>query len=136
MTTETWLQSKVHDVAGRVGYELERLVVGINEQIVSEMEKEGISRAELAARMDVDKAQVTRMLNGPTNITLKTLVSAASALGCRVSVPGLIKIAEKKNRAVVVRFTRPVSNAAVAEFTAVANQSSLENPTNDPAAAA
>lgn len=136
MTTETWLQSRIRDVAGRVGYELERLLVGINEQIVSEMEKEGISRAELAARMQVDKAQITRMLNGPSNLTLKTVVSAASALGCRVSVPELVKIAEKKNRAVVVRFTRPASNTAEAEFTAVANQSPVENTTNDPAAAA
>lgn len=138
MSNETWLQSKIRDVAGRVGYELERFVVGINEQIVAKMETEGLTRAELATRMKVDKAQITRMLNGSNNVTVKTLVSAASALGCRFTVPQLVEIAEKKPASVapVVRFMRPVSRTTSAEFTALASHTPLETASNDPAAAA
>ena len=138
MSTDTWLQSKLRDVAGRVGYEMERFVVGINEQIVQKMESEGLTRAELATRMAVDKAQVTRMLNAPHNITVKTFVAAASALGCRFTVPQLDEILEKKpvTYAPVVHFTRPASRVTAAEFTTLVSQPPVESTKNDPAAAA
>ena len=135
MSNETWLQSKLRDVAGRVGYEMERLMVGINEQIVERIQEQGLTRAELAQRMNVDKAQITRMLNGPHNMTLKTLVSAASALGCRLTVPQLMEIAEPQATAPVVRFKRPALRLADAAFTPIASQAPIEDPANEPAAA-
>jgi transcriptional regulator with XRE-family HTH domain len=92
MATDTWLQSKLRKSAGRVGYEIERLLIGINEEIVAQMENKGVTRTELARRLGVDKSYVTRMLNGMPNMTLKTLVSVASALDCRVSMPSFSKL--------------------------------------------
>ncbi len=92
MATDTWLQSKLRKSAGHVGYEIERLLIGINEEIVAQMEAKGITRTELARRLGVDKSYVTRMLNGMPNMTLKTLVSVASALDCRVSMPSFSKL--------------------------------------------
>ncbi|HEX3067410.1 MAG TPA: helix-turn-helix transcriptional regulator [Thermoanaerobaculia bacterium] len=92
MATDTWLQSKLRKSAGHVGYEIERLLIGINEEIVAQMEAKGITRTELARRLGVDKSYVTRMLNGMPNMTLKTLVSVASALDCQVSMPSFSKL--------------------------------------------
>jgi transcriptional regulator with XRE-family HTH domain len=92
MATDTWLQSKLRKSAGRVGYEIERLLIGINEEIVAQMESKGVTRTELARRLGVDKSYVTRMLNGMPNMTLKTLVSVASALDCQVSMPSFSKL--------------------------------------------
>jgi predicted RNase H-like HicB family nuclease/DNA-binding Xre family transcriptional regulator len=107
-TNETWLQSNLRKVAGRVGYETERLMIGINEEIVKQMEVQGVTRTELAERLNVDKAQITRMLNGSSNMTLKTLVSVASALGCRVSVPVLTRILQSASKVIVTAYSMRV----------------------------
>jgi predicted RNase H-like HicB family nuclease/DNA-binding Xre family transcriptional regulator len=107
-TNETWLQNNLRKVSGRVGYETERLMIGINEEIVAQMDAQNVTRTELAERLDVDKAQVTRMLNGTSNMTLKTLVSVASALGCRVSVPALIRISQSKPKVIVPAYSMRV----------------------------
>lgn len=86
MSNETWLQRRIKSFAGRVGYESERLILSVNEQIQSKMEAGGTTRAELAKKLGVTKAYVSRTLNGTPNMTLRTLVSVASVLGCRVSV--------------------------------------------------
>lgn len=107
-TNETWLQSKLRKVAGRVGYETERLMIGINEEIVAQMEAQGVTRTGLADRLKVDKARITRMLNGAPNMTLKTLVSVASALGCRVSVPVFTRIPQREPQIVVPAYSMRV----------------------------
>jgi transcriptional regulator with XRE-family HTH domain len=91
---------------------MERLLIGVNEEIVAQLESDGITRTELARRLDVDKSHVTRLLNGMPNVTLKTLVSVASALGCRMSVPRFTKLAlpsaeRELEVAPILRFARP-----------------------------
>jgi transcriptional regulator with XRE-family HTH domain len=119
MATKTWLQSKLENSAGRVGYEIERLLIAINEEVVAQMEAGGITRAELARRLEVDKSHITRMLNGMPNMTLKTLVSVASALDCRVSVPRLTRFARPATERFdllltpILRFARPASASAI-----------------------
>jgi transcriptional regulator with XRE-family HTH domain len=157
MSTETWLQSKLRKSAGRVGYEMERFLIGVNEEIVAQLEDNGITRTELARRLDVDKSYVTRLLNGLPNITLKTLVSVASALGCRMSVPRFTKLvlasAEPEVEvAPILRFARPACSTSwrtnlppVSTFRPIGDQQtvavindrpSLEVQLDDPAAAA
>jgi transcriptional regulator with XRE-family HTH domain len=111
MSTETWLQKQLRSVAGQVTYETERLIIAINEEIVKQMVGQKVTRTELAERLGVDKAHVTRMLNGTPNMTLKTLASVASALGCRFSVPTLARIDKRRQLPVgqVVKFDRPVT---------------------------
>jgi transcriptional regulator with XRE-family HTH domain len=86
MSNETWLQRKLKSFAGRVGYETERLSLSVTEQIESELATADTTRAELARTLQVSKGYVTRVLNGAPNMTLRTLVSVASAIGCRVSI--------------------------------------------------
>jgi len=110
MSNETWLTKRLKNAAGRVSYETERLILGINEQFVRQLVSQEMTRTELADRLRVDKAFITRLLNGTPNVTLKTLVSVASALGCRLSVPTLTRIEQQKQEvAPIVKFARPAT---------------------------
>lgn len=52
------------------------------------LRKLGISQVELAARMDVSPAQVTKILSGKENLGLKTIDKIENALGLPlISVP-------------------------------------------------
>jgi transcriptional regulator with XRE-family HTH domain len=52
----------------------------VSDQIAEYMEKQGVSRAELARRLDTSKAFVTKVLRGDANMTMKTLVKVLHAL--------------------------------------------------------
>lgn len=45
------------------------------------LENKGISRVELAKRMEVTPPQITKILNGRENLTLKTIAKLEKALG-------------------------------------------------------
>jgi len=63
-----------------------RLFSIFTEQVVASMEAQGISRAELAKRLGVSKAFITKLLNGNPNLTIKTMVSLAKTLDCDLSI--------------------------------------------------
>lgn len=67
-------------------YKLEGVIIDVTEGILERMEQLGINRTDLAKRLGVNKAAVTKLLRGSENLTLKTLVKVASALGCDLSV--------------------------------------------------
>jgi transcriptional regulator with XRE-family HTH domain len=50
------------------------------------MQKQGISRAELARRMGTSRAYITKLLDGNANFTLETITKVAMALGAAVHV--------------------------------------------------
>ncbi|MDQ7010639.1 MAG: helix-turn-helix transcriptional regulator [Mariprofundaceae bacterium] len=58
------------------------------------MEEQGVNRSELARRMGVSRAYITKLLNGNANITLDTMVRVAMALDARVN----LAMAEKNRR--------------------------------------
>ncbi len=62
-------------------YVAEGLVLELGEQMVARMEKLGITRADLARRMGVSPAYITKILRG-TNISMLTLAKIAIALEC------------------------------------------------------
>ncbi len=78
-----WLAKRVESLAGRVGYETQKLMLEISEQIVARMADVEMNRSALAETLGKDRSQVTRLLNGNPNVTLKTLVEISSALGTR-----------------------------------------------------
>jgi transcriptional regulator with XRE-family HTH domain len=45
-----------------------------------------ITQDELAARLDTDKALISKRLNGKENLTLRTLSYMATGLKCRVTI--------------------------------------------------
>ena len=48
------------------------------------MNESGVSKAELARRMDCDRSFVTRMLTGSHNLTVKTMARSLAACGFEV----------------------------------------------------
>ncbi len=50
------------------------------EQVLEVMEKNNVSKAELARRLDTSRAYVTRLLDGTANVTLLTIAKVCIAL--------------------------------------------------------
>ena len=86
MKAHEQFQKMLRKIEGTFEYELEWLLWDLTEQIVSYMNQEGISQTELAERLDVSSARVTKLLKGHPNMTLKTILKVARALHCEVAL--------------------------------------------------
>mgnify|MGYP006281445681 CR=1 FL=1 len=69
-----------------VDYRAECLYNDITAQILDCMRERHITRAELAKRMDVSEARVSRMFSETQNFTLATVAKLALALGVEIEV--------------------------------------------------
>ena len=67
-------------------YRLEGAILAVTEALYIRMEDLGLSRREFALRMGVSPARITNIFKGRSNFTLGTLVEAAHALDCDLSV--------------------------------------------------
>lgn len=67
-------------------YWVERVKIEFAEDMVKRMDKQGLSRADLARAMDSKPSYVTKILRGTTNFTLESMVKIARALGSRLCV--------------------------------------------------
>jgi transcriptional regulator with XRE-family HTH domain len=61
------------------------IVLDLIYRVTEEMERQGITAAELARRMNRSRQYVSRFLEGPGNTTILTIVRFAQALGLEVS---------------------------------------------------
>jgi transcriptional regulator with XRE-family HTH domain len=61
-------------------------ILAFTEGLARVMEREGVSRAELARRLGATPAYVTKILRGNVNFTLATMVRLARALGAELQV--------------------------------------------------
>ncbi len=84
---KSWFESKHATPRQQQLFEEERLVLLATEEILKLMEREGISKADLARALGKSKAYVTQALAGGRNMTLRTL--AGFAWACHHSVRGL-----------------------------------------------
>jgi transcriptional regulator with XRE-family HTH domain len=78
---ELFEQAKQHD-----GYQLAGAILAFTESLVREMERQGMSRTELAQRLGATPAYVTKILRGKVNFTLATMVRLSRALGTELNV--------------------------------------------------
>jgi plasmid maintenance system antidote protein VapI len=67
----------------RDGHWIERAKLEFTREVLDAMTKRGVSRTELASRLNVRPGMVTRLLTGKNNFELATMVRLAKALGCR-----------------------------------------------------
>jgi hypothetical protein len=51
-----------------------------------EMERQDLTKAALAAKMGRTRGDITQILSGSRNLTLRTLAEVADALGCKVTI--------------------------------------------------
>src|SRR5262245_9674949 len=61
-------------------------ILEFTESLVREMERQGITRVELARRLGASPAYVTKILRGKVNFTLATMVRLARAVGTELHV--------------------------------------------------
>lgn len=78
-----WLKEKREKRGRSYRYYLYGLINEITDKIETLMECQGLSKKELAERLGVSKASVSRILSGNRNMTLDTLVKVSFALGYR-----------------------------------------------------
>lgn len=64
----------------------EDLIVKTTEEIYAMLERQGISRAQLAERLEKSAAYVSQLLGGSRNMTLRTLADIAFALDGKVKI--------------------------------------------------
>lgn len=99
MTEGGWVERKVAEWEVDPDFILEGVLLAVNERICELMQEKEISRAELARRLGKSRAYVTRLLNGQPNVTLKTLIQIAVALGEGIEVFIPSSVTEERNRA-------------------------------------
>lgn len=86
MKLEDRVRQRLNEYERDPGYQAERLSILVTEEVARLMKQAGVNRTELAARMNVSKARVSRLLSGAPNMTLATLASIALALESEVRV--------------------------------------------------
>ncbi len=86
MENETWVERQTAAPEARRLYEEERLILWATEAIVELMEKQGRTRAEVATSLGTSRPNVTQLLSGSRNMTLRTLAALAHACGMRADL--------------------------------------------------
>jgi len=86
MKANKWFGNLLEAYQDDPEYLTEAAILEFNEKIVAHMGAKDISRVELARRLGVSKASVTKMLNGNPNLTIKTTMAVAEALGCELNL--------------------------------------------------
>lgn len=74
------------DPSPRPSLRREELLLAATNAIAAEMERQGVTKAELARRMQRTRGHVTQLLAGDRNLTLASIAEVAEALGCKVEV--------------------------------------------------
>jgi transcriptional regulator with XRE-family HTH domain len=86
MKAERWLSQLLEKYKDDLEFRMEGLILDFTEKIVIKMQELNINRAELAKRLGVSKAFVTKLLNGNPNLTIKTMMSIADVLNCDLNL--------------------------------------------------
>ena len=78
-------------------YWVSSLILDFTEGLHKMMEANGVSRSELARRLEVSPAYITKVLRGNVNFTLDSMVRLARAAGGEVSLQVAPKAQKKRN---------------------------------------
>ncbi len=83
---KTFLQELMSDHEGRRLYFREDLIFEVSEAICRTMQEKGVSRAELAKRLNVSKSNITQLLSGNHNMRLTSVADLLYALDMKLKV--------------------------------------------------
>jgi transcriptional regulator with XRE-family HTH domain len=86
MNAKQWAARELNELRHDPEFELEMLLLDVNERILARMNDLGWRKVDLANRLGVSRAFVTKLLNGNDNIKLGTLIRIANALGSKVEI--------------------------------------------------
>ena len=86
MSLAKWFKDEERRLAASPEYEREMQLLAVADESHAVMKAQGVSRSELARRLDVRPSYVTKLLSGDANMTLETLMKVSQALAGRLSV--------------------------------------------------
>lgn len=86
MSFNNWIKEKLELYKDDFEFRLESLILDITENISEKMLKRNINRTKLAEKLNVSRPAVSKILNGNSNFTLKTLLSLSDALSLDLKV--------------------------------------------------
>lgn len=76
-----WISSQIAELEQKdVEFNTHWLMIKVAERIAQRMTQIGMNRSSLAQALNVSKPFVTKLLNGSSNLTLRTLVAVSLAL--------------------------------------------------------
>jgi ribosome-binding protein aMBF1 (putative translation factor) len=84
--TKGWLASNMEDPEFRRLLEREEIIEDFLNHVDEEMKKQGVSRSELARRMDCKPANITQIMRRTRNLTVATMVDIAFFLGLKLKL--------------------------------------------------
>jgi transcriptional regulator with XRE-family HTH domain len=99
--TDTVLQHFVADPEGMRLFQQERLAAEIADLICKTMRKEHVTQSEFAERLQKSKGRVSQMLNGNSNLTLRTVADAFTALNKTLRVSSVDMFVERESMRLV-----------------------------------
>ena len=82
----SWLTRKLEDPEFRLGFDQETASDQFCDALELAMEREGLSRADLAKRLGRSRASITKSLTRGRNLTIKTMVELLTACGHRLEI--------------------------------------------------
>ncbi|HDY65088.1 MAG TPA: XRE family transcriptional regulator [Phycisphaerae bacterium] len=100
--TETLVDILTRTDEDRRLLEQETAILEVTELICKLMEEEKVSKADLAARMGTSKANITQMLDGRRNMTIRTISDLLFHLNhiFKVDVVGVVKDVDERLKSV------------------------------------
>jgi len=108
----TVVERFVEDPVQRRLFKQEQAILEVTEFICGQMEAKGISRSELARRLGKTKGYITQLLDGRTNMTVRTIADVCDALGCRFHVAAAARRRARRHTGVVRSRGRRARNRA------------------------
>ena len=91
------LREKINAARDTFDYRLEKILLQLGEDICLLMEQQGLSRTQLAERMGVSPAYITKILSGNPNLTIKSLLKLADAMGKELMLQFSPRAAQKRS---------------------------------------
>jgi len=90
MTERTWFDAAVDELQDDVEFLTEGMAIDVANEIRRVMKAQRVTQSELARRMGASRAHISKLLNYTPNMTLRSLVAIAHALGMRWRAPELV----------------------------------------------
>ena len=98
MKAKDWFKNKLNSLKDNYEFRFESLVLDITESINKRMIDKNINRSRLSELLNVSRPAVTKILNGNSNFTLKTLLSLSYALDLDLNVEFIEKETKASER--------------------------------------
>ena len=126
MKTKDWFKQKINTLHEDFDFRLETLILELTENICEQMKRQDINRTEFAKCLNISPPAVTKILNGSSNFTLRTLLSIANALEC-----DLVISFSERNKAVHTLDTLihgPLVSAGISTFFVNSDETPVISP--------